>query len=600
MTHLSADSLLRKARGAGAMWLAAAGALWIITGTLWIQTSFVRPHVVTSFFITLADALIVAAPLLLLPVKWMGRMAVALVWLMALFVEVNLLYFRFFNDLTPFPSFLMAGNFGEVLFRSTLALVRRADVILLVTALSFTVLWWVWWRPAAPGQKLSRRSRLALGIGALVMFAAQQVKFTAIGTNGYINYACPWSGLPRPDRWLSNAHSPKRLYSLAGFAIYTSGSMADMLLNRRSIADLTPEQTALVEEATKPFRRSRSDYSANRRKNLILIIVESFNSWPVGKIVNGRSVTPVIDSLMRGGSAIWSRNMVSQIGDGGSSDGQMFYNTGLAPLSRDAAVQFFAVNRFESLAVELKRTGFATAVEVIPDNPSLWNHSVTSRAWGYDILHHTDSLKAWSGYDATEGGDGIVLGYAAGLAPRLPQPFLLEVTTISMHAPFSDNVPSSLRLDDPTLSDADNNFMLMTRYFDSCLGRFLENLHRDGLADNSIIVVAADHAVELEGENRPIFFMALNAGGYTGEIRGSMGQIDVYPTLLEITGRLDGARWQGLGVSVADGNARGALMRDGSFAGQPSKADKERMLRAFDASDLIIRSNYFEKHPQNR
>lgn len=551
-----------------------------------------EPHFLTSAFITAVDAAVIMLPLLLLPPRWMGRVAVALLWLLAAFVEVNLLYFRFFHDLTPLPSFFMTGNFGMVLLRSALRLLRLADVILLLVAGSYMLLWRLWWRHGVGS--LTWRWRCGAAVGIVALFAAQQVKFSVMIRNVAIDDI--WVEHPNPATWLGAAYSSVRLYSFFGFSVYTTGSICDVIFNNRSIKELTPEQKALVGRAISPVQRSAGDYSANRRKNLFLIIVESFDSWPVGRMVGGRAVTPVIDSLMRSGIAMWSTEMVSQIRDGGSSDGQMFYNTGLAPISRDATVQYFADNRFPSLAGELRRAGYATAVEVIHDDKALWNHSATTKAWGYDVLHDIDSLSAWPRYNPNAGGDSQLFGYAAELAGRLLQPFMMEITTISMHTPFrlpeADVDPA---MTDPTLDATRQAFLQVTHYFDSCLGRFLESLRRGGLLESSVIVIAADHEAPMDAVGRePIFFMALGAGGYVGRIEGVMGQIDVYPTVLELMGRLDAASWQGLGRSVAAGLGRGALVSDGSFAGSPSDADMKIMREAFEVSDLIIRSDYFK------
>ena len=121
----------------------------------------------------------------------------------------------------------------------------------------------------------------------------------------------------------------------------------------------------------------------------------------------------------------------------------------------------------------------------------------------------------------------------------------------------------------------------MTNYFDRELGRFLSRLGQAGILDNTVVVIASDHTKNLvSNDDRPTadttdrcLFMALNTG-VTARIGRHVGQIVVFPTSLDIMGRLGDARWTGLGRSMF---------------GQPAPEP----VGSSATTDLIIRGDYF-------
>lgn len=581
--------LLRKIDSLAALWIATLVAIWGISLVLWFGSYTRNYNILTVLFLTFVDALIIVLPIIFMRGRSAGIFGVVIVWILSAFIEVNLLYYRFFHDLTPFPSFFMFDNFGGLLLKSTFSLVKWSDIILFLIPAAFTFVWAKKWRKNLSGKVFSSRQRIVLSLAAVALFGCQQLKLHIINPRFTVKLRTA-----TPLNWLNMAKSNIFLYTYNGLVVYTVGAALD-LFNSREIKTLTPEQEALVSEALDDRPTPSGEYAEKSNKNLFLIVVESFNSWPVGMKVGDESVTPVIDSLCQLDNSLWSADMISQIRDGGSSDGQMLYNTGLMPIDRNATVQFFAGNRFYSLAETLRGDGYKSAVEITNDIPGLWHHSVTTKSWGYDKLYDVDSLKLSPRNAEGLGRDGLIFQYALDVAATLPEPFLMEIITISMHTPYSEAGISYDKLRVDSLSKVQNDFLQVTHYFDKCLGDFLNRLKTDGLLDRSIIVIAADHDAPDAGERMPIFFMITGGGIRGGRIEGTMGQVDVYPTILDVMGRLDSAKWPGLGRSVASRRAFGALRPDGLFFGNPSANEKKRMENADKASNLIIRNNYFNR-----
>ena len=141
------------------------------------------------------------------------------------------------------------------------------------------------------------------------------------------------------------------------------------------------------------------------------------------------------------------------------------------------------------------------------------------------------------------------------------------------------------------------NYLEKTHYFDQQLGIFLENLKKTGLYDNSLIIIASDHSepVDDDSKGRPSLskngnecvFIVLNSG-HGKLINGPVGQIDIYPTLLDVMG-LNDYPWKGLGHSLMRYNVTSvAESTDETFGTSPLLKQQQE---AWTISNILIRGN---------
>jgi phosphoglycerol transferase MdoB-like AlkP superfamily enzyme len=181
------------------------------------------------------------------------------------------------------------------------------------------------------------------------------------------------------------------------------------------------------------------------------------------------------------------------------------------------------------------------------------------------------------------GGDAALFRYSITKLKELKQPFFAELTTISMHFPFTNaKAQFSNRITQEMIPDEiERRYCESIHYFDTQLGQFLSELSKADLADNSVIILASDHA-QVTNENEstkgahnrlPIAFIAINTGT-TMHVDRPIHQADIYPTILDIMGVVP-KDWRGVGHSIFEQN--------------PS--DDEQL--QFELSDKIIRSDYF-------
>ena len=377
-----------------------------------------------------------------------------------------------------------------------------------------------------------------------------------------------------------------------GLVTYTVEETIRLYLSRNRT--LSEEETAQVSAFFNHPEPALVDSVSNADKNLILIIVESLNSWVVGKSFDGREITPTLNSLCRQSGSIVGLKMIPQIKGGRSSDGQMIYNIGLLPIKDGAAAVRFGDCDYPSLAKALNRNN---SFEVICESAGLWNHAQTSVSYGYGQLYHHSHLKNAKGW----GEDKALFNASKEIISTSTQPFLAELTTITMHQPYDKLKVSPTWIS--SLDDIDTNtrnYLEATHYFDNALGAFIRELKDMGVYDNSVIVILSDHNATDDvlipghssptGQDRYITFIAVNTGR-TQNIDSVFGQIDIFPTILDIM-QCD-YDYRGVGHSLLRHDITSAIDAQGNVIGNTNAPEIPRQRQAWAISDMVITSRYF-------
>lgn len=579
-------------RSAAVAWAAAFVVLFALNMLAWpvfAPSSLLHQDIV----IAAGDALLFSMPVWLLGRRWRWVQLV-IVWVVALFLLANVLYVRYWGDMIAFTLIFSANSYNSVVVGAVPGLLQWSDSVYILLPVLLTDFWCLAHVDKAP--VVPRQTKwLAAGVSVLgfaLVYVVSGLFIRSYMRNSTGNPDVPLS-LALESKIGASSNNAAHWHG-NGLTVYIVNEIIEMYKARR--ITLSDEQRAQVDDYLSRHREYQAEpmaeFAANKDKNLIFVVVESLNSSIVGKTYDGRALTPVLDSLLTAQGTVSCLNVYPQIKGGGSSDGQLIYNTGLLPVNNGSAALNFGDNAYPSLA---KSIGYKDNFEVIFEPGYIWNHNVTSRSYGYDRL--VDNL------DATGTGmDAAVFNKALQEIKKAPQPFFAEVVTLSMHFPYIDDAAPRYAWIDalPGLDKTTVNYLQTVHYFDACLGTFIQGLHNARVADNSVVVLASDHSQivsnrDLDPDNetsQPIVFMALNTG-VTESVSGPVSQSDVYPTVLQIMDKLPADGYRGLGMSILD--ARNTSARDGrgQMYGQSAAPLDKLKTDAFAVSDLMIRSDWF-------
>jgi phosphoglycerol transferase MdoB-like AlkP superfamily enzyme len=337
--------------------------------------------------------------------------------------------------------------------------------------------------------------------------------------------------------------------------------------------------THLVRRRAERAQRSPL-FGAARDRNLILVLAESLQGFPVDLTIRGQRITPNLAELAR--ESMYFVNFYEQTHLGTTADGEFITMQSLhaAPVGVVATVH--NTNRFRALPHVLSREGYST-FSAVGEPGDFWDMDRMHPALGFGRSYFAND------YSATERiGDWIAdREFLEESIPRLAnqsQPFMAYLLTSSNHRPW--NLPAKYRMLDLGRTEPDEleNYLQSVHYFDWALGRFVDQLRHDGLLDRSVLVVLGDHQAFLErsdlaallgsaAQHRDDYLVArkrvpllirLPHGAAAGIRTEVSGQIDIAPTLLTLLG-VEDLESVMLGSDLTFGGDSLVVFRDGSF-----------------------------------
>jgi phosphoglycerol transferase MdoB-like AlkP superfamily enzyme len=382
--------------------------------------------------------------------------------------------------------------------------------------------------------------------------------------------------------------------------------------------NLTDEEKASIEDyySWKETSLPANEYSGIAKgKNLIYIQVESLESFVIGKEVNGQKITPIMDDLIQ--KSLYFPNIYEQVNEGTSSDCDLMLNTSMLPIRRGSTFFKYPNATYNSLPLLLESEGYEP-ISIHPDKGSFWNYANALKG-GIGFKNFIDSF-------AFDTSDQIGMGisdksYFEQVVPKLKElnsPFYANTITLTSHGPF--DLPADLRklslsseLDKSELG----GYFESVHYTDAQIGYFLELLDKEGILDNSVVVITGDHGGVHKYYNSSIEELTVTEDWYAANDNTTVpfliydksltsaktfdtigGQIDIMPTMLYMLG-VDNSKYENtaLGRNLLNTDKNYAVITDGTIKGENlTSEDKKHLGNILDLSDKMIRSDYFNKN----
>ncbi|MFC4303258.1 LTA synthase family protein [Cohnella boryungensis] len=293
-------------------------------------------------------------------------------------------------------------------------------------------------------------------------------------------------------------------------------------------------------------------------KNLIVLQLEAAQNFLIGRTIDGKEITPNMNKLAK--EHFYFPHFYQQVGQGNTSDAEFVVNTSFYIPQYGAAAQDYGGLALPSMPKVLKEQGYQTAT-FHTNNVQFWNRKELYKALGfekyYDSEFFGDEDLVFFGssdevlYDKT--ADELLKMSREG------KPFYAQVISMSSHHPF--NIPESkvrLELPDRFSDTLVGDYIQAQNYTDYALGLFIDKLKKEGLWDNTMLVIYGDHL------GLPIYSLTEHEKGLMKDIYGrdykftemlniplmiiapgvtepqvlpqTGGQIDIFPTLANLLG----------------------------------------------------------------
>ncbi|MBP5547323.1 MAG: sulfatase-like hydrolase/transferase [Bacteroidales bacterium] len=291
-----------------------------------------------------------------------------------------------------------------------------------------------------------------------------------------------------------------------------------------------------------------SDTTAMKRKNIVILIVESFGREYIGYYNNHleegryRGYTPFVDSLLKH-SLTWEHTFAN---GRKSIDALPSILASIPMFVEPFYFTSYSLNKVSGLPGELHKEGYSSAFFHGAENGSM-GFQAAARSIGFDKYYGRNEYEADPRFGGSDDFDGTwaiwdepFLQYYATKMSEMQEPFVTAVFTASSHHPFA--IPEEYR---DIYPEEELVMHKCIRYVDNALRKFFITAQKQPWYNNSIFVLCSDHTNMSNHDiyqtpigvfSAPILIYDPSGELPTGIFPGIAQQIDIMPTLLHIMG----------------------------------------------------------------
>ena len=569
---------------------------FILFDIIWcLQTTFTPFSSAALYCNTILVTLVLALPYVLLRRRWLQ--IVMMLVLDGLLIS-NLMYSRTYNSVIPLESYLLAGNLSDFM-ASVVDSMLWIDLLFPIS----TLIAGFWVRRYAPEARLAWRR--VVHYMAIIIAVGAICGLLLVPKGGFSKTI--------DDMQSANYYScvtPE--YTFFGSLLYDA---------MHTDAPCTPQ----IQEEVKTWFALQPNYvplsdSISERKNLVVVLCESLESWVIGLRMEGKEITPNLNRAIADTQTLYAPNTLTQVKGGRSIDCQLLLNAGLLPLRSGCYAMKYTGNNYHTLTKAMASTYNSRSYLLTVDKPVTWNQAQVAKAFGIDTLLSKDSWQLDEKVGSRKKlGDVSFMRQAVEKMKteqiwKRGEHVYLQFVTYSGHNPFilPDNLKRiQLKGNYPRKM---LDYMTMANYTDYAIGILLQYLKSRPDWHETMVVIVGDHEglaadradIRRSAEGRRVVsasqftpFIVLNSP-VTMRYDGILGQVDMYPTILNLM-HLDNYYWRGMGQSILDKRkvavAVGSQMNIEGDVSHASKVEINRLTQAHTIADWVIRYNMEKSLP---
>jgi phosphoglycerol transferase MdoB-like AlkP superfamily enzyme len=272
---------------------------------------------------------------------------------------------------------------------------------------------------------------------------------------------------------------------------------------------------------------------ALNKKNIVILILESYSKEFVGFYNNGNGYTPFLDSLMQYGLVF-----NNAYANGLKSIEALPAITASIPtlMNNPFITSQYAQNKFGSLASLLNKEGYNTSFYHGGNRGTMGFYSFSKKAGFTDYFgmeeydNNFDFDGIWGIYD-----EPFMQYFYEGLNQK-KEPFFSTLFTLSSHPPYT--LPSDYKHDFEKIGIRET-----VKYTDFSLSQFFKNSKEEDWFKNTIFIITADHTSSVQFSEKynhktarieiPLIIFSGDSS-IIGLNNNIVQQIDIMPTLLEL------------------------------------------------------------------
>ncbi|RFU63507.1 LTA synthase family protein [Peribacillus glennii] len=479
----------------------------------------------------------------------------------------DLLYFRFYIDFVTVSILFQFNNVGGI-GPSTFELMKGWDLLLFVDILAAILL----------ARKVKEAKLEPISFDRKRQCAAIGAAFIAVSAI---------MGLASSPHLFSSAYNRSQMVTAIGPYNY---HFYDILTGIRPPIDRVfagkSDTAGMKEYITRKKNEKHELFGTAKGKNLVLISMESTQDFVVNQKVNGKEITPFLNSLVK--ESYYFNQIYDQTAQGKTSDSEFMIDTGLYPLSGGSVFVRRPENTFISLPKILKENGNYYAASFHGNDPTFWNREQMYQTLGYDRFFSKKDYKVTHENSINYGIKDIpFFEQSINQMERLPKPYYAKLITLTNHFPFLLNEKDQMISTANTDQDVVNRYVTTIRYQDEAIKTLFGGLKAKGMYDDTVFVLYGDHygisekyepalSEMLGNPPNPVndtrykqIPVIIHIPGQKGKTIGTPGgEIDIRETLLHLMG-IDTKEFMSFSQDLFTRDSRHpVIFRDGGFVGK--------------------------------
>lgn len=517
------------------------------------------------FMNPLSFIMLVLGLTLFLPKKKQATYLLTSSTIISVVLYANAVYYREFSDFITIPLLMQTGNLGD-LGNSIFELVAFSDLLYFadIALLVFLIVKMPDFVRTELPSKLQKRAFYLAAVGlAFLNLGLAETQRPELLTRTF-------------DREILVKNIGPYYFHIYDTVLHTKTKAQRAMADGNELVDIKNYTNAHYKDPNEEL------FGIGEDKNIILISLESLQSFVINETVNGEEITPYLNELIK--ESYYFDNFYHQTGQGKTSDSEFLLDTSLYPLGRGAVFFTHGSNEYDSLTERLNEHGYFTSI-FHANNKSFWNRDVVYDSFGYDRFYSLPDFDVTPENSVNWGLKDIEffeqsIEYLKGL----PQPFYSKFITLTNHFPFTLDEEDRYIEEYDSPSGTLNRYFPTVRYMDESIKLFMDSLKNEGLYEDSIFIMYGDHYGISDNHNRSMgqyldkeitpfesvqlqrVPLIVHIPGQEGKVISDLtGQIDLRPTILHLAG-ISTKRDVQFGADVfADEREDLIVLRDGSF-----------------------------------
>ena len=273
---------------------------------------------------------------------------------------------------------------------------------------------------------------------------------------------------------------------------------------------------------SKPNIKQTNEYTnIFNGKNVLVIHAESLQNFVINKKINGKEITPNLNKLIN--KSLYFNNFYALDSVGTSSDSEFTFSSSLLPTNNGTVFINYWNRKYETIQKKFNDAGYYT-FSMHANNGTFWNRNIMYNSLGYQKFYNYESDYI---IDETIGlglSDESFLRQSLVKLKEINekgQNFYGTLITLSNHTPFT-NEGKDLSNFDVSSYHYDKNGKLITdnylegtilgsyiksvHYADKALGEFINGLEKEGLLDNTVLIIYGDHDAKIKKSQFEYFY----------------------------------------------------------------------------------------------